>query len=464
MSIIRYTKELLEEICIRDKCIINFDEIKKYNREVKIDFICICGIIYNKTFRQLYEAGGAYCKICTEINRQEKVKKTCLNKYGVENILINLGNIRYTKELLEEICNRDKCIINFNKIKKYNKEIKIDFICICGITYNKTFRQLYEVSGAYCKLCTEINRQEKRIENNLEKYGVEHTSQLQEVKDKSKKTCLDKYGFEHPLQSQEIKDKSKKTCLDKYGVEHSLQSQKVKDKSKKTCLDRYCVEYASQTDIFKNKVKQTNLDKYDVEYLQQSQEFKDKSKKTCLDKYGVEHPSQLQEFQNKIKETRLNKYGVEHVLQSQQIKDNFKQTCLDKYGVEYPIQNAIISEKQLKNSFKLKEFIFPCGNTILVQGYEPFLLKYLIELGFICNDIITKRTEVPEIWYENNNKKHRYYCDVYIPKINTIYEVKSTWTFRIGIEDLLLKKEACIKAGYLFELFVYNDKGVKQCL
>jgi hypothetical protein len=126
------------------------------------------------------------------------------------------------------------------------------------------------------------------------------------------------------------------------------------------------------------------------------------------------------------------------------------------------MQNAEFAEKASKNAYNPKEFKFPCGNTIQVQGYEPFLLKNLVEEGYIYEDIITKRTDVPEIWYEQNNKQHRYYCDIYIPKINTIYEVKSTWTYEKDIEDIPLKKQACIDAGYLFEILVYDSKGMIQ--
>ena len=126
------------------------------------------------------------------------------------------------------------------------------------------------------------------------------------------------------------------------------------------------------------------------------------------------------------------------------------------------MQNAEFFEKQLQNSYKLKEFNFPCGKTILVQGYEPFLLKNLVEEGYTHEDIITKRADVPEIWYDEDNKKHRYYCDAYIPKINTIYEVKSTWTYEIAKEKNLLKNKACIDAGYLYVLCVYNNKGILE--
>jgi hypothetical protein len=113
-------------------------------------------------------------------------------------------------------------------------------------------------------------------------------------------------------------------------------------------------------------------------------------------------------------------------------------------------------KKQSKNSYKLKTYIFPCGNIAIVQGYEPFLLEILIKEGYTYNDIITNRSQVPVIWYAKNDKKHRYYCDIFIPKINTIYEVKSTWTYE---KDIYLKKQACINSEYLFKLYVFDSKG-----
>ena len=74
-SITKYDKQLLLKICDRDNCIINFDNIHKYNREIKINFICNCGNEYIKIFRGIYEKSGAYCKICTEITRNEKKNK-----------------------------------------------------------------------------------------------------------------------------------------------------------------------------------------------------------------------------------------------------------------------------------------------------------------------------------------------------------------------------------------------------
>jgi hypothetical protein len=66
--------------------------------------------------------------------------------------------------------------------------------------------------------------------------------------------------------------------------------------------------------------------------------------------------------------------------------------------------------------------------------------------------------DIPVIWYKKNNKKHRYYCDVYIPKINTIYEVKSTWTYKLEKKITQQKLLAAKDLGYNTLLWVFDDK------
>lgn len=181
------------------------------------------------------------------------------------------------------------------------------------------------------------------------------------------------------------------------------------------------------------------MDKYGVEYVLKSEQLREQSKKSCLDKYGVAHHSQCKEIRDKINETNMQRYGVIHIS-----------------------QNPAIAGKQMKHSYNLKAYTFPCGNIAFVQGYEPFLLNTLVREGCTYQNISTKRTEVPEIWYYKNQRRCRYYCDVYIAKTNTIYEVKSLWTYSNAIDDINLKKQACLDAGYNFELYVFDAKGIKQ--
>jgi hypothetical protein len=96
------------------------------------------------------------------------------------------AKFKYNRDLLKQICERDACKVDFEKIEKYNRDIRIEFICCCGKSHSKTFRQLYEKSKGYCKECT-INNTKKA---NVQKWGVENPAQSKEIKDKIKQVNL----------------------------------------------------------------------------------------------------------------------------------------------------------------------------------------------------------------------------------------------------------------------------------
>jgi hypothetical protein len=61
-------------------------------------------------------------------------------------------------------------------------------------------------------------------------------------------------------------------------------------------------------------------------------------------------------------------------------------------------------------------------------------------------------------------KKHRYFCDIFIPKKNKIIEVKSTWTIKIKKDNNELKALACKKLGYSFEFWIISSKNGNECI
>ena len=409
---------------------------------------------------------GAYCNICKNIIKLEKTKKTCLEKYGVENSSQSKEvQDKYKKTCLEKygVEHAFQCELVKNKIKS---------VCL----------EKYGVENAIQN--KEIK--EKAKKTCLEKYGVEYCSQSKEVQNKFKKTCLEKYGFENPSQSENIKNKKIETSLKNWGVEYPSQNEVIKNKTKETNFLNLGVNYPTQCEDVKNKVKQTNLKKFGVEYTFQSESVKAKIKKTNLQNLGVEYPSQNQEVKNKIKETNLQnlgveypsqnkdiknktkltcleKYGCEYGLQSKDIKNKTKQTSLEKYGHEHHFQNSDIMEKNIKSSFTKKEYIFPSGKIDKIQGYENFALDELIINEKIDeSDIITGCKNVPEIWYnDKNGKKHRHYVDIFIPSQNKCIEVKSNWTYTKQIDIVLLKQKAAKAMGYKYEIWIYNNKKEK---
>jgi hypothetical protein len=189
---------------------------------------------------------------------------------------------------------------------------------------------------------------------------------------------------------------------------------------------------------------------------------KEKIKQTNLIKYGCEHNSQSEEIKNKKKITLLKNYGVEYPTQSEIIKQKSKETSIKNYGTEHPSQNAEYSEKHSKNSYNKKEYILPSGKIINIQGFEKFALDFLLKNENINeNDIITSRKLVPEIWYYDEfNKKHRHYVDIFIPTLNKCIEIKSKWTAEKKKDCIFLKQIAAKELGYEYEIWVYDGKGI----
>jgi hypothetical protein len=413
---LKYCKQFLDDALLKDNATIigEYDVLK---RDTIIKFKCNCGEEGSKNFRALAEKSGAYCKKCIDIKSKIKTKNTFLTNYGVDHPMKTEGTKNKQKEVM------------------------------------------------------------------LEKYGVENPFQNKEVKEKIKKSMIQKYGVEHPLQSNELQNKKTITNLERFGVKHAAQNKNIIKKMKETTLERYGVENCMLLDENKNKLKATNLERYGVEHAAQNKEVMSKMKATHLERHGVEHPMLLEENKNKIiktniekygvksplqnknimnkmKLTNINRYGSECVLQNKEIQNKIKATNIEVYGVENPMQNIDVMDKCQRNLRKHKKYVFPSGNIRHIQGYEHFALNDLLKI-YTENEIKTNRREIPRIKYVNNDKDKYYFPDIYIPHINKIIEVKSTWTYECDIEIIKLKKTATELLGYDYEIWIYDSKGIK---
>jgi len=234
------------------------------------------------------------------------------------------------------------------------------------------------------------------------------------------------------------------------------------DRIKNIMVEKYGFEYAAQSEIFKDKMKSSNLLKYGVEYANQNEDIKDKIKNTNLEKYGCEYFLQTEQAKEKKKQTYLKNYGVENPLQCEEVKQKYRKTCLEKYGVEHAMQSPEIMENNIKKSYYLKQYVLPSGNIIKIQGYENYALDELIKQNIDEKDLITGSKNVPEIWYiDNTDKKRRHFVDIFIPSQNKCIEVKSTWTFKKQKDIVLLKQLHAKYIGYLYEIWIYDNKGNK---
>src|SRR3989304_4205363 len=180
-----------------------------------------CG--YCGSVRLFYTLGKGYChtcgsKECFPKYRAENIKKTCLDRYGVDNP---------------------------KKIKSVVEKTKITNLGRYGNT---------------CPLQSKDGIEKKKV-TWMKKYGVDHPMKGKESFDKLRKTNLKRYGFECSFKNKEVQEKYKKTCLRKYGVDSNFKIKENREKSKATCLKKYGIENPMQdAGIFSKQNK--NMAKY----------------------------------------------------------------------------------------------------------------------------------------------------------------------------------------------------------
>lgn len=110
-----------------------------------------------------------------------------------------------------------------------------------------------------------------------------------------------------------------------------------------------------------------------------------------------------------------------------------------------------------RTQFKTKEFIFPSGKIIKVQGYEHKALTYLLNLGYKEEDFFFGK-DVPIIKYEFENNSHRYIPDFFILKENMIVEVKSDYTFKRRLEQNKQKFKSTVQNGFNLRLIIFKQR------
>lgn len=332
---------------------------------------------------------------------------------------------------LNYICN----IIKFQELLKIKTSFLNEKISYTPITIQRLWHILNNIKEM--PVCTECGSEVNFI--SLKKgYSktCSYTCSANPSRNKKlKQTNLNKYGVENPSQRDEIKEKKKKTKKENFGDENYNNRNKYKN----TCIDKFGFENVFQNEVIKEKIKKSNLEKYGVEFFSQTEEYKEIYKKTSIERYGVEYP-----------------------LQSKEIREKGKITNIKKYGVEHSSQNSDIKEKTLKNLFLKKYYTMPSGKIITIQGYENHTLDILLE-NHKEDDLIVSDKEIEniigKIWYfGENNKKHRYYPDLYCISENKIYETKSDYTFLLDLCDNKLKMEACKKNGIDFVFYIFNKK------
>lgn len=430
------------------------DEFKTSIDDIKKQILENCGhkiLTITDKKNISYECGNCERNIeHTTLNNLEKSTGYCVHCQNDKNKLSE-------NEIRERLKN---CGFKYvENSYKNNKDLKV----ICPKCNNIINESLYHFErGRKCpnKVCF-VNEREKTC---MEKYGVTNPAKLDVIKERIVETNLERYGKEHAMQLKSYQEKVQKTMQEKYGIKFAFHSDESFEKIRKTCMERYGKEFPLQCSFIQAKIKKYFMETIGVEYPMMNQEH---WKNKLLDMYGVDHYSRCPEYIIKFRKTCMDKYGVDSYSKTPEFLIQYKKTCMDKYGVEFPMQNSIIFEKYKNSCYKRKKYVFPSGRIEYIQGYENICINKLLEI-YNENDIVINNIFIPIIKYtkskidKNNNKyeskNHYYYPDIWIPSLNLLIEVKSTWTYNLDKENNDRKMQACVNSGYNIDLWIYDHK------
>ena len=227
----------------------------------------------------------------------------------------------------------------YYRLKNNLKKRPVCIICGKPVKYT---------SGHYAKFCSKECQysdlgkkitKEIKIKSNLEKYGVEHTSQLKEVTDKRTKSRADHVN--------KIQQHVRESLYKKYGAYDVMHIPHILQKIKNTNLKKFGVEFPLQ------QLKKENSEIYQ------------KISQTCINKFGVDSPLKNKEIREKIKQTNIQKYGVDNPLKNKEIwkksQDNRQISSKSK------LENNFLNYLKLKyesddiiTQYKSKEYPYYC--------------------------------------------------------------------------------------------------------
>jgi hypothetical protein len=319
----------------------------------------VCGnekIISYKAYLKNIKNGGYYS--CSSKCSREKVKNTCMERYGVE----STTSLEWVQDKMKATSIKHFGVPHCQQNEEIKEKTK------------QTQNELYGGMGLGSK-----STSKKIKKTNKEKYGYEMLMQTPEFKEKTKITNVKLYGTENVFASDIIKEKIKDFYRENFGVEHNMQLDSCKEKRTLTYIDRYGFDHATKSEIVKNKTRQTKKEHCGYENNTQNPE--------------MFHKMQMNSFKAKLyKDTTLSYQGS--------YEYDFLEFC-EKYNIVVENGPSLRYIHNNKNRVYHSDFYLPKYNLIIevksVYYYNTYLNKNLakrigsIKLGYDFLFIIDKK-------------------------------------------------------------------------
>lgn len=170
----------------------------------RIDVQCdTCKIIKNMffaTYTKCVKNRGFYC--CNKC-KGGKTKKTCQEKYGVDNI----SQLEFIKDKKEETCMKNYGVTNPSHSQKIIDKIKKTFLTRYGVKsalenklFNSKMRETMKLRYGVIHALHHVIFLQKSKNTSLRKYNVESITKLKEFQLRVKKTKIER-GYQNPDES-----------------------------------------------------------------------------------------------------------------------------------------------------------------------------------------------------------------------------------------------------------------------
>ena len=370
-----------------------------------------CGDIIEVDVFDLPKGSGTKVKIICDVCGKEA--EICYGKfvgYNEENKLITCGDKICKRKKYENTCMEKYGVKNVIQAEEVKEKVK------------QTNLERYGSESPFGS--KEI--QDKIKDTNLERYKCEYPLQSEEIRNKGIQTLKEKYGEDitNVFQVTEVKEKIKQTNFKNWGAENPMQNEDIKNKVKDTNLERYGSKNPFGSKEIQKKIKETLMKKYKIEYILQNKEFLDKVYSTNLERYGSKSYFSSDDFKNKIRNiwsfnghegpcSRQQKYianlinGEINVVIAGYWADIYmeKENIVIEYdgsghflgdkmnGNAFPTKESLLHEKEredkiINNGYRMIRFIatkdrIPSDEVILnlIEGFKNFDFK-VIRINF----------------------------------------------------------------------------------
>ena len=278
----------------------------------------------------------------------------------------------------------------------------------------------------------------------MERYGVAHALQSDELRAKRRRTNLKRHGDE----SYNNRDKYKKTSIERYGGVGGA-ALSIKDKVIRTTTERYG-GMGLASEFIRNKAARTNLERYGVENPAQSTEIRKKIIATTLERYGVDNPTKSSEIKERVKNIMDDQYGGMG-LASSNIRKKIIATTLERYGVDNPTKSSEIKERVKRTNKERHGGTGTASEAIRTKIIKTNIERYGVKNASQHSQIAKKISKGLQSYMLENTE---------IPIIQ--YNPDGTW--RVACTDPTCNK--CDQKWYVTNTVRYHDRirqGLNPC-